>query len=234
MRASGHLLKPFLTVAILFAAGLPLASAQNCLNLMRANGEAIRPHAEAASLPPDYAALVFNRSPDVTQAVDESAIERLAAGLLDEELHRFALEAITNGFLRRHFQQRLDFHGLSNHDLGDVLAVHLLMIWQMLEPEYWLYEPRKKGLEAVPSRVRETLARSAWPRELGDEEKQVIADTVIIETMVLALRHFDASGRNRSGFGSLWRDLQEVVSGCAWPDRGALYLTKTGFPPHSP
>lgn len=220
-----------LMVAVVFAAGLPMASAQNCMNLVRATGEAIRPLSEAASLPPDYAALGFNRSAEVTQAVDQGAIERLPAALLDEDLHRFAVASITNGFLRRHFQQRLDFHGLSDHDLGDVLAMHLFIIWQLVEGEYWAYEPRKKGLEVIPDRVRETLARSGWPRELDDQEKQVIADTLIIEAMVLALRYFDASGRNRSGFGGLGRDLREVVIGCGWPDRAVLYLTKTGYPP---
>lgn len=233
MRPSRHRLRTFLTVAVVFAVGLPPVSAQGCMNLVLANGEVIRPLDAPPSLPPDHAALVFHRSPEVTQAVDEKAIERLPPDLAEDGVHQIYVDVIMNGYLRRVFQRNLDVRGFSDHDLGDVLATHLIFIWRILDSDHGEYAHEKKdGSAAVRDAVREILARSAWPRELDDVEKQVFADTLIIDVMVLGLRYTDASSRNRARLGGVWRELDEMLIGCGGPDRAFLYLRKAGITPH--
>lgn len=179
---------------------------------------------------PDHAALVFRRSSAVTEALAELLADTLAPALNSGHGRQDLVDLIIGGELQRAFAQALAPYGFSDQDLADVLASHLLMSWQVAN-DYPEDGPRS-GVLAVREAVRDSLALAAWPGMLDDAQKQVFADTLVVGTMIIALRYLDGLQRqDRSAVELAMLDAQDLVRGYVDLDLTAFDLTEAGFVP---
>ncbi len=191
------------------------------------------PRPAASGAPPRTAAsrspatLTFRPSAAVTADVHVRLTETLSGAMAQGRSPAEFRRLLDSGDLQRGFREIVGKYGFSDRDLADVLAAHLVMSWQVANDVAELDEPR--GNAAVRAGLRDALASADWVRTLGDAQKQALAETLVIGTMLNVTRYIhgkqsgdaklvataraDADAMTRSAVGINLRDYRMTPAG---------------------
>lgn len=179
---------------------------------------------------PDYDALRFQPSQQTTALVAERMADTLAPALAPGRDKSEIVALVKGGRLQTTFRDLLRPFGFSDRDLGDVLASHLVMSWQIANdhPE----DGPRAGVMEVRRQTRETLARSDWLRDMTDAQKQQLAETLSVGTMMLAARYFDArEAGDRAAVSTAMKDARDMGRSFGNVDLTRFDFTSRGFEP---
>ena len=178
----------------------------------------------------DYAALAFSSSPEVTRMVNEQLVDQLAPSLTIGVTRQDLLDVFKSGQLQAAFSQILSDSGFSDRDLGDVMAAHLIILWQVAHDAPDIDFP--EGYQAIRTKMRDALASTAWVGLLDDSQKQTLAEmlgtgsTLIVSVYADALQKGDAAAKARAA-----EDARQMAASVSGFDLMAFNLTDRGFEP---
>lgn len=149
----------------------------------------------------------FTRSPAVSEQVNTQMAEIFAAaqpGVDGARLH----STFHSGELQREFARLIQPYGFSDTSLADVMAAYLILSWQVIHDDPDLNEPG--GYRVMRDSLRQAMLADPGVTSLGDIEKQVSADTMIL-TVMMAVSAYTYN--RQTGDGSRMLALQEDVRG---------------------
>ena len=174
------------------------------------------------------ASLEFQPSPETSQAVIERLTESLAgslsAGQSREDLHKL----LTSGQLQRQFAELLKPYGYSDRNLADVIAAQMILTWQMANQTS--YEGGPAAFKAVQQEFREALGTEDWVETMSNEDRQQVAETLSLGTMLVLGRYGHASTSNSPDeLKAASEDAWQLGQTYAGVDLRTLNLTPQGF-----
>lgn len=173
-------------------------------------------------------ALRFTPAPAVTRSTNARLVDTLsgamAQGRSPEEFRRL----LDGGDLHRGFRDLIGKYGFSDRDLADVIAGHLVMSWQVVNDVSELDE--RRGNLALRDGLRDALSQAGWVHALDDAQKQALAETLVVGTMLNVTRyiHGKQSGDVRL-VSSARQDADAMVQGLAGIDLRQVRFTSRGF-----
>ncbi|MCR6664125.1 MAG: hypothetical protein NVV60_13495 [Luteimonas sp.] len=173
-------------------------------------------------------ALRFVPSAAVTRSTNARLVETLsgamAQGRTSDEFRRL----LDGGELQRSFRELIGKYGFSDRDLADVIAGHLVMSWQVVNDVSELDE--RRGNVALRDGLRDALAKADWVRALDDAQKQTLAETLVVGTMLNVTRyiHGKQTGDTRLASAAM-QDADAMVRGLAGIDLRQVRFTSRGF-----
>ncbi|MBE0592661.1 MAG: hypothetical protein IH616_09715 [Gemmatimonadales bacterium] len=201
---------------------------------------AAKPAAPSASAPPsgtagvdpgsrpDYESLKFRRTSAVTDELAERFAETLAPALTKGRNKEQIADLVRGGQLQDGFRKLLQPYGLSDRDVADVLASHMVMTWQVANDHS--SQPPRSDVLAVRTQVRETLARAAWVRAMDDADKQRFAESLSVGTMMIVGRYVHGyETKDRATIDMAIRDARDMARSFANIDMTHLALTDQGL-----
>lgn len=173
-----------LALACLVVAALPAFAADGDAGVRRALQQAV-----AAPAPDDVdaaavATLAFRRDPAVTARVRQETIR--AFGRTPEQVAGLE-QALGSGAMLREFDAILRRYGYDPDNLGDVLAAHLLIAWEVVNDRDSRRMPA--GQQAVRRQLIGPLAAVPEVAAMSDAAKQAQAERTAYLTMVSALSY---------------------------------------------
>lgn len=174
--------------------------------------------------------LRFRSSNRVTQVVHQDLVDTLApalaAGYRPEDLQ----QVLAGGELQRGFANALRDYGYSERDLGDVLTGVLVLNWQVANATADLSAQQRRGVDVLREGVRSALLGSDWLPRLHDADKQQIAETLALSSMLIAVRYQDAVRRgDRAAADLSSRDARDLIREATGSDLRGLILTGNGL-----
>jgi hypothetical protein len=169
-------------------------------------------------------ALSFKADPAVTERERQRTIEHLSG---QPGAGGPATAAIRSGALWREFDDLLRRYGYSSQNLGDVLAAHLVISWEIVNGRDSTQVPR--GQRAVRRQLLGPLSRVETIAGMDDAGKQAQAERTAYMTMIAAAAYQELKdGRDPAQLESLQRNLRESVKRSG-PDLERLELTDGGL-----
>ncbi len=200
------------------------------LTMREAEIVAARP---VAPVPPPVAgdaALRFAPSAEVTREVNAMLAEGLAPALAPGRTAGEFRSLLDSGRLQAAFRRILAAEGFSDTDLGDVLAAHLIVLWQVANDRADLKEPR--GYQAIRAALRDALVAGGWVALLTDAQKQTYAELIGTGSMLIVARYVD--GKQAGDAAAVARaaaEARDLALGHAGIDLLAHDLTPAGLVP---
>ena len=179
---------------------------------------------------PDYHALRFRSSPAVTASLADRFAETLAPALAQGKTKHDLAALVRGGQLQDGFRKLLQPYGLSDRDVGDVLASHMVLIWQVANNNSTQL-PRSHVL-AVRNQTRESLARAGWIKAMDDADKQRFAETLSVGTMMIVGRYANGlETGNRRTVDMAMRDARDMARSFSNVDMTQYTLGDQGLMP---
>ncbi len=186
--------------------------------------------AATGSASPNYHALTFRSTTAVTNELADRFAETLAPALRKGRSRQDIATLVRSGQLQNGFRTLLRPYGFSDRDVADVLASHMVMIWQVANDHH--AQPPRSHVIAVRSRTREALARSGWVQAMDDADKQRFAETLSVGTMMIVGRYVNGYDTNdRATIDLAVRDAKEMARSFADLDMTRYALTDQGLTP---
>jgi hypothetical protein len=194
-------------------------------DLRAALAEALSKPAPANVPAATAAALSFRPDPAVSSREQEAAIRHLAqqpggAGGFET--------AIRSGRLLQEFAALLKRYGYDPENLGDVLAAHLVIAWEISSGVDATTQPA--GLRAVRRQLAEPLAKVRAVAELDDASRQAQAERTAYMTMVWAAAHQELKHGDPAQFQALRRGVRQRLASSG-VDLERLVLADGGLVP---
>ncbi len=179
---------------------------------------------------PDYRALAFASTKATTtrvaSALADSLAPSLAAGRSRQELEQL----IAGGELQRDFARVLGDIGFSPNDFADVFTGVLVLSWQVANGIEETDAAQKRGVVVIRDRLREALARMPWLPGLSDDDKQMLAESMVVGAMLIAARYQQGARSGDAGLLSAARaDAQAMIQQSVGLDLQRMMLGATGF-----
>ncbi len=186
--------------------------------------------AQDTSLPPDYAALRFSASPGAASVARKRLVETLTPALTGGNTPQDLQRMFDSGELQRGFASGLESYGFSMNDLADIYAGVLMLSWQVANDQRELSMSQRQGMASVRDGLREAFARAWWLPQLGNDEKQILGETLVLGSTVIASRfqHGVQSG-DAASINHAQADARTLVKAIAGFDPASVQLTAAGF-----
>lgn len=186
--------------------------------------------AQGSDLPPDYAALKFSSSPGAARVARERLVETLTPALTGGNTPEDLRRMFDSGELQRGFASGLESYGFSMNDLADIYAGVLMLSWQVANDQRELSVSQRQGMAAVREGLRDAFARAWWLPQLGNDEKQILGETLVLGSTVIASRfqHGVQTG-DRTSITNAQADARTLIRAIAGFDPVSVQLTATGF-----
>lgn len=179
---------------------------------------------------PNYQALKFRNAPEVTNALADRLAETLVPALKKGRTQEEIAALVRSGQLQSGFRKLLQRYGFSDGDVADVLASHMVMIWQVAN-DHSSPSPRSNVI-AVRNQTREALARASWMQEMDDADKQRFAETLAVGTMMIVGRFVNGyDTNNRATINTAIHDAKDMAQSFANIDMTRYALTDRGLLP---
>lgn len=186
--------------------------------------------ASAPSVRANYQSLKFRHSAAVTNELAEHFATVLTPALQRGRKPEEIAQLVRGGQLQDAFAELLQPYGFSPADLGDVLASHLVMVWQVAN-DHAAQLPREHVM-AVRENTRESLARAAWVQSMDDADKQRIAEALSVSTMLVAARYVHGhETKRRSEVSGAMSDARQLSQSFSGLDMTRYVLSGQGLTP---
>lgn len=189
-----------------------------------------RPSPSAGAGRPDYQALRFRSSAAVTNDLAGRYADALAPSLAQGRSKGEISALVRGGKLQAGFRQLLQPYGFSDSDVADVLASHMVMMWQVSNDHR--AQPPRANILAVRSQTREALARAGWVQAMDDADKQRFAETLSVGTMMIVGRYVHGhETKDRAAIDMAIRDARDMSRSFSSVDMTRYALTPRGLAP---
>lgn len=189
-----------------------------------------RPSPSTGADRPDYQALRFRSSAAVTNELAGRYADALAPSLAQGRSKGEISALVRGGKLQSGFRQLLQPYGFSDNDIADVLASHMVMMWQVSNDHR--AQPPRANILAVRSQTREALARAGWVQAMGDADKQRFAETLSVGTMMIVGRYVHGhETKDRATVNMAIRDAKDLSRSFSNIDMTRYALTSGGLAP---
>lgn len=182
----------------------------------------------APAAPSSSTDLRFTPDPSVTRKVNQQLAQAIAPALAPGRTTTELQKLFDSGQLQAAFRKILSSQNFSERDLGDVIAGHLIALWQVANDRQDINEP--KGYQAIRSGIHGAMRTGGWAGQLSDAQKQTYAEIIGTGSMLVIARYIDAKqGNDAAKLALSKQDARQFVKKHAGMDLTQFDLNATGF-----